>query len=264
MGLLWFLLNTNSRFKQYETIPMKINKRNVVITGGTSGIGYEIAKYLHLDNKVIVIARDASKLNALAQECQGITTYQADLSKADEVKTVADHIVKDVQSIDILINNAAVQCTATFMEDHFNYEDISHEIAVNFTSVCSLTYLLLPTLLQPQKAIILNINSGLALAPKTTSAIYCATKGALNIFSQSLRYQLEKTNISVQQAFLQLVDTSMTSGRGNNKMSAEMAAKIIIDGMERGIADHDIGKVKWLRMLLRWVPSIGRKIMKQY
>ncbi len=120
----------------------------------------------------------------------------------------------------------------------------------------------MPILLHKNKAVILNINSALALAPKTSSAIYCATKGALNIFTQSLRYQLEKTNISVQQVFLELVDTSMTRGRGKNKVSAEDAAKKIILGIERDISEHNIGKVKILRILLRLAPSIAQKILK--
>lgn len=243
---------------------MKINKRRIVITGGTAGIGYEMVKYLHPDNEVIVISRSSSKLNSLAQEFKGITTYQADLAKIGDIETVADQIVKHFESIDILINNAGVQYTPAFIDDDFRYENISNEIAVNFTSVCSLTYLLLPALLHHHRATILNVNSGLALAPKTSSAIYCATKGALNIFSQSLRYQLKKTNISVQQAFLELVDTSMTKGRGKNKMSAKTAAMQIIHGIEHDIPDHDIGKVKLLRVLLRLAPSIAQKIMKKY
>ncbi len=241
---------------------MNIKQKRIVITGGTSGIGYEMTKYLHPDNEVIVISRNARKLNKLAQVFEGIITYKADLSKLDEMESVADAIVKNFESIDILINNAAVQYTPTFLDDEFKYENISHEISLNFTSVCGLTYLLLPVLLHQDKAVILNINSALALTPKTSSAIYCATKGALNIFTQSLRYQLEKTNISVQQVFLELVDTSMTKGRGKNKVSAEDAAITIIRGIERDIPDHYIGKVKLLRIILRLAPSIAKRILK--
>ena len=100
--------------------------------------------------------------------------------------------------------------------------------------------------------------------PKTTSAIYCATKGALNIFSQSLNYQLEDTNIDVQQVFLELVETPMSQGRGSAKISAKSAAQKIIEGIALGITEHNIGKVKLLRLLLRIAPSIARKIMKKY
>lgn len=243
---------------------MKLNKKRIVITGGTSGIGYEMLKHLHTDNEIIVISRDILKLNQIKQEFNGISTYQADLSKLNDIETVADVIVKRYEQIDVLINNAAIQYTPTFLDDNFRYESIANEITLNFTSICSLSYLLLPTLLHDNEAIILNINSGLGLAPKTTSAIYCGTKGALNIFSQSLSYQLEQTNIKVQQAFLDIVDTPMTEGRGKNKMSSENAAQKIIHGIEKNISENDIRKVKLLRFMLRLAPLFARKILKNY
>lgn len=243
---------------------MNLNKKRIVITGGTSGIGYEMVKYLQPNNEIIVIARSANKLETLSREFEGVIAYQADLSKIEELEAAASAITERFEHIDILINNAAVQYAPTFVDDAFDYTSINHEITLNFTSICSLTYRLLPALTHQNKAAILMINSGLALAPKTTSAVYCATKSALNIFTQSLRYQLENTNISVQQAFLELVETAMTAGRGENKMSAEKASRIIIQGLERDVPDHDIGKVKLLRLLLRIAPSVAQKIMKKY
>ncbi|MEJ2415292.1 MAG: hypothetical protein P8Y22_08565, partial [Sulfurimonas sp.] len=68
----------------------------------------------------------------------------------------------------------------------------------------------------------------------------------------------------VLQVFLELVDTQMTKGRGENKMEPKEAAKQIIYGIENKIEDYDIGKVKLLRLLLRFIPSIARNIMKKY
>ncbi|MCG8426921.1 MAG: hypothetical protein MI754_06155, partial [Chromatiales bacterium] len=72
------------------------------------------------------------------------------------------------------------------------------------------------------------------------------------------------TNISVQQVFLELVDTAMTKGRCANKLTEEQAAIHIIDGIKHDIQDNDIGKVKLLRLLLRLAPSMAQKIMKKY
>jgi len=238
--------------------------KTVLITGGTSGIGYEMIKSLYKDNKLIVVAKDKKKLDKLLDDFDNISIYQADLSIMDDISNVSNKIMDDFEFIDVLINNAAIQYSPVFFDADFEYETIEKEITVNFTAVCSLTYVCLPLLLKSKDGIILNVNSGLALTPKTTSAVYCATKGAINIFTQSLRNQLEYTNISVLQVFLELVDTQMTKGRGENKMEAKEAAKQIIYGIENKIEDHDIGKVKLLRLLLRFIPSISKSIMKKY
>ncbi|MCU7844876.1 MAG: SDR family NAD(P)-dependent oxidoreductase [Candidatus Thiodiazotropha sp. (ex Monitilora ramsayi)] len=243
---------------------MRLKGKCIVISGGTSGIGRELVAQLYRDNRLIVVARNEEKLGRLTSELPGITVLQADLAVSSDVEAVADAIIKRFGSIDLLINNAAVQYTPTFLDDEFRYETIAREIALNLTSVCSLSYLLLPALLHREEAAILNVNSGLALAPKTTSAVYCASKGGLNIFSQSLRYQLEHTNIRVLQVFLDLVDTPMTQGRGKHKMPPSAAAQRIIRGVERNIPNNNIGKVGLLRLLLRLSPTLARRILKKY
>jgi short-subunit dehydrogenase involved in D-alanine esterification of teichoic acids len=242
---------------------MKLINKSIVITGGTSGIGYEMVKRLHPNNNMIVIGRNAKKLDELSQKFKGVYCYQADLSKLDEIELAGRELAGQFPKIDVLINNAAIQFTPTFIEDDFRYETIAHEITLNFTSICSLSALLLPSLMHDKPAVILNINSGLGLSPKTSSAIYSATKGGLNIFTQALRYQLEETNVSVQQAFLELVDTGMTEGRGKNKMSVQEAAASILKGIEQERLDNDLGKVKLLRFLLRLSPYLASKIMKK-
>ncbi len=245
-----------SRFKTFKD-------KTTVITGGTSGIGYQMVRLLSPYNTVLVIARSGERLDTLKKEFPAIQTYEADLSKPIQYEALADHILQSHPKIDVLINNAAIQHCPELLDDDFTYESISYEINLNFTSICALSYLLLPALLNKQsESVIANINSGLALAPKTGSAIYCATKSAMNSFSQSLGYQFENTNIRVTQAFLPLVDTPMTQGRGKGKISSDRAAMDIILGIEKGVSMNDIGKVKVLRYLVNLAPSLARKIMR--
>lgn len=218
---------------------------------------------LYDQNSLIVISRSSEKLSALKDEFPNVSIFQADLSKISELELLVDKVIKKLNSIDILINNVAVQYTPHFVDDDFNYTSISTEINLNFTSICSLCYLFLPALIKDSSSAIVNINSGLGLVPKTSSAIYCATKAGLNSFSKSLRYQLEDTNITVFQSFLDLVNTAMTEGRGKNKMTAEQAAKDILNGLKIDNFDNYIGKVKWLKLLLRFMPSIATKILKK-
>jgi len=242
---------------------MIMKEKTIIVTGGTSGIGYQIVRLLCHNNKVLVVARPGPRLESLANEFPEIEIYPADLFDKHNYEMVTDMIIKKHDHIDVLINNAAIQNTPTYLDNDFNYDTLQSEIHLNFNAVCSLCYLLLPALLHDEKeAIIVNINSGLALLPKTNSAIYCATKAAINVFSQSLSYQLEKTNVKVMQAFLPLVDTPMTQGRGKRKIAPEQAAKEIIMGIIRGEKVKNIGKTKLLRFLIVVAPWLARKIMK--
>jgi len=244
---------------------MLLENKTIIITGGTSGIGYEIVKQLSHNNNLLVISKTKHKLTKLKSKFPNITTICSDLSKPEEPKKLTEAITKSHKKIDILINNAATQYTPNFLADDFSYETIASETQLNFTSICTLSYLLLPSLLSSKETtLILNVNTGLALTPKESSSIYCATKAAIDSFSRNLDYQLEKSNVKVIQAFLPLVDTPMTTGRGKNKLSAIQAAKKIIVGIEKEIKVHDIGKVKLLRFLMRLTPTLARRIIRAY
>ncbi|MEM6641306.1 MAG: SDR family NAD(P)-dependent oxidoreductase [Pseudomonadota bacterium] len=241
---------------------MDLSNRNIVITGGTSGIGLELVRRLQDQNHLFVIARNAARLDHLRSQFPGIMTCRADLASSNDLAHAAAEARARFERIDVLLNNAAIQYMQHFTEPEFEPTSIEREIAINFTAVFTLCARLLPAMIHEGRAAIVNVNSGLALVPKTSSAVYCATKGAMNIFSQALRYQLAPTNVRVQQAFMPLVDTPMTAGRGAHKMSAHEAADALLRGISRGIDDHDIGKVRLLRVLMRFLPGLARKIMR--
>ena len=242
---------------------MKLADKRIVLTGGTSGIGWELARRLCRDNQLVVLSRKSARLDRLRSELPGVEVLEVDLADSGQVVSCANLLAERYEQIDLLINNAAVQFTPTFQDADFDFDSIAREIAVNFTSPCQLIAKLMPSLEKAPRAMIVNVNSGLGLVPKTSSAVYCGTKGGLNIFSQALANQLEGSSVTVKQVFLPLVDTAMTSGRGTGKLSAGGAAERIIKGIEGRQDQIDIGKVSLLRLINRLSPLLAANIMKK-
>lgn len=240
---------------------MRLADRRIVLTGGTSGIGRELAQQLSQENDVVVVARSSARSAALKADIPGVEFVPADLASADQVAAAGKALASGRQ-IHGLINCAAVQNTPTLTSSEFDVASIRREIDINLSAVCELTALLLPSLLHANRAFIMNVSSGLGLVPKTQSAVYCATKGGLNIFSQALRNQLRGTNVRVQLALLPLVDTPMTAGRGKDKMPAPDAARQILQAIEQGRQHVAIGKVKLLRAINAIAPPLAARILR--
>lgn len=241
---------------------MKLVDRNIIITGATSGIGLALALLLAEHNHITVLARKSERSVALIAAIPAVRFIPTDLANAQSVEAAGLTLANETQPHG-LINCAAIQYTPLYTDSDFVRATISREIAINLTSVCELTALVLPALLAKDEAFIMNVNSGLGLVPKTESAVYCATKGGLNIFTQALRNQLRSTNICVQQAFLPLVDTPMTSGRGTGKLEAGDVAARILTAIEQGDEDTYVGKVKLLRAINFLAPPLARWIMRR-
>lgn len=242
---------------------MKLENKNIVLTGGSSGVGLDLLRTLSSANRIINLSRRAPPRDALPPSAN-IQHIETDLADEASVRTAIAQITKEKPNgIDVLINCAAVQCLPRFTDPDFDPASIAAEIAINLTSPAQIIHALLPSLRKSKQSVILNINSGLGLVPKAESAIYCATKAGLDNLSRGLRAQLAGTGVHVSQAFLPLVDTPMTTGRGSGKLSSTEAARQIISGIERGKADIDIGKVPLLRLINRISPSIANRIMQK-
>ncbi|QQO52558.1 MAG: SDR family NAD(P)-dependent oxidoreductase [Thiohalocapsa sp. PB-PSB1] len=237
-----------------------------MLTGGTSGIGLAmVEQLLEQGHQLIVVSRSSDTLSRLKENSEQVATYACDLSSRQQTESLIETIKKSHPELSVVINNAGVQYTPMLLDQDFDLDSVEFEIKVNFVAPVWISYLLLPTLIkQTAPAAIVNISSGLAFAPKTGSAVYCATKAAIHSISQSLRYQLAGTNVQICEAILPLVDTPMTAGRGGDKLSAHEAARQIIRGVKHGKPEIYVGKARLLKPLMRLSPTLVKRIMRRY
>lgn len=239
---------------------MKTRGNVVLITGGSAGIGLALAKkYLQEGNRVIITGRNQEKLLAVKKSHPEIVTEAADSAKETDLRKLAEKY----GDVNILINNAAVQYNYVFHEDPKAEELIKSEFAIDLIGPVLLIRLFLPALLEKKEAAIINVSSGLGLVPKESAPVYCASKAALHIFSKSLRYQLEGTNVKLFEIIPPLVDTGMTKGRGKGKIAPEELVEEFWRSFSKDKYEIPIGKVKLLALVNRLYPKIAEGIMKK-
>ncbi len=240
---------------------MDLTGKTVLLTGGTAGIGAQMAQQLKAKGAQVVLTGRSPEPLAHARK-DGFETIAANLSDP----AGADAIVAALgaRPIDILINNAGQGVDHDFRESVPDLAATDACIYANLNTPIRLITLLLPRLRERSAAAIVNVTSGLAIAPNTGSAVYCATKAALRSYSQSLRAQLAGTNVTVLEALPPVVETQMTASRGGNKMPPEECARQIIDALEQGRDQVNVGMVKVLSLVHSLSPGLARKIMLRF
>ncbi|MDO4231027.1 MAG: SDR family NAD(P)-dependent oxidoreductase [Lautropia sp.] len=229
-----------------------------LITGGATGIGFALARQFHqAGNKVIIIGRRSDALDEAARQLPGIQTEQADITKAED----RERLVRQHADIDILVNNAGIQINRLLRD--LSEAEITTELDINLHAPVLFTHAFLPRLLERPEAAIVNVSSGLALVPKQSAAIYCATKAALHSFSKTLRWQLEDTPVRVFELMPPLVDTAMTAGRGTGKISADALATEFWHAFLQDRFEIRAGKTRLLSIINRLAPSVAERIMRR-
>ncbi len=244
---------------------MRTSGHTVLITGGASGIGLAMTKqFVHHGNKVIVIGRNERKLKEAEVSLPGITVYACDVSNEEQVNALIRELTELYPDINVLVNNAGIQYQYSFMDSEADEMcgKVQDEIDVNLVAPIQLTARLLPLLSRHDEAAIINISSGLGLSPKKSAPVYCATKAGLHLFTKALRYQLASTTISVFEIIPPLVDTDMTKGRGSSKISTDRLVDEFWRAFRRNQQEVLIGKVKLLKWISRFSPSLADAILK--
>jgi 3-oxoacyl-[acyl-carrier protein] reductase len=184
---------------------------NIIVNGGSRGIGKEVVLYLSQDikNQIIVTGRNAKALNALAASSSNIHAVQTDLSVPDELSvTFRDKILRYFNKIDVLINLAGTLVSKEFMEIEDKEARLMME--TNFFGPATVIRILKPFMTEGSH--ILNISSmgGYQGSVKFRGlSYYSASKAAIACLSECLAEEFKGSGISVNCIALGSVQTEM-------------------------------------------------------
>lgn len=169
-----------------------------LITGASSGIGREIAKYLaSLNYDLIIVARNTEKLNQLKSEIKNVDVrvITLDLSREQDALDLYEHLKGD--RIDFLVNNAGFGAYGKFTE-----VPLETELALIHTNVCAvhiLTKLYLKEMVARNSGYILNVGSAAGFLAGPTFSSYYASKNYVVRLTQAIHEELrrDKSNVKV-------------------------------------------------------------------
>lgn len=237
---------------------MLLEGQTVLITGGSSGIGLELARgFSSRGCRVVVCGRTRARLDAAERELENTTAVACDLSREDERERLFSTMRERFPELAILVNNAAMLQYYELGTTPSTSPSAAEEISTNLTAVIELTTLFLPILKTRPHAALVNISSAVAYTPLATAPVYSATKAALHSFSQSLRWQLRETPVRVFEVFPPSTDTPLIRRLETGKLSPADVATRTLRGLERDREELRIGKASLLHWLSRIAPGFA-------
>ncbi|HWL10380.1 MAG TPA: SDR family oxidoreductase [Planctomicrobium sp.] len=178
-----------------------MSSETVLITGASSGIGWELAKRFAADgSELILVARRADRLNELADQLHAkhgtvSTVIVCDLSLPDAPQHLVNQIHAQGKQVDVLINNAGFGQLGAFNEIPLDRQ--LNMIQLNVSALVALTHLCLPGMLSRKRGAIMNIGSTASFQPGPNVAVYYATKAFVLSFSEAIWKELKGTGVTV-------------------------------------------------------------------
>jgi uncharacterized oxidoreductase len=242
---------------------MKTSGNTILITGGTSGIGFALAaEFAAIGNTVIVTGRSQSNLDAARTKIPGIHTIQSDVSAPAAIASLYKQVVAEFPGLNVLINNAGIMRKINLHTFGPDLQDVTREVEIDLNGAIRMVIQFLPHLKKQKSAAIVNVSSGLAFVPLASSPVYCAAKAAVHSFTQSLRVQLKNTGITVFELAPPMTATPLLTGAfgaddlpGVKPTDAKTVANHAIDGIRRDRLEIRPGLSSALKIMSRLAPN---------
>src|SRR5258706_3476360 len=217
---------------------MKLRSNTIPITGGGSGIGYELTKQLTaLGNTILITGRDQAKLDRAKAAFPKLHIFRSDVSDPKAIAALYEKVTKQFPGLNVLINKAGIMREINVHDKAGSLEDITREIEINLSGPIRMVKQFLPHLKTQSEAAVMNVSSGLAFVPLPISPVYCATKAGLHSFTESLRVQLQSTKVKVFELAPPATQTELLGDfdfedmKGVSIVKVEDIVKVAVKGM---------------------------------
>ncbi|WP_321992758.1 glucose 1-dehydrogenase [Marispirochaeta aestuarii] len=224
---------------------MRLENKRMIVTGASRGIGRVMAQFFAREGASVVIsARNEKELKAVEEEIcsEGGDVFLkiADMSRKDEIKDLVEYTVKQLGSVDVLVNNAglpmfgcAIDDPADFVEDRFN-----QVIDTNFKGYWYAARYVIPYMRKQKSGNIINISSVRGHLGLANESAYCGVKGAINMFTKALAVEAAHDGVRVNTISPGAIQTEAVGhwirsryGREAQKEYAEKFGDVFEQGM---------------------------------
>jgi uncharacterized oxidoreductase len=240
---------------------MKLQGKTILITGGTSGIGFELARQLlERGNTVIITGRDSRKLEAARARLPGVHALECDTGDPSAIQALHTTVSTRFPALDVLVNNAGIMRNLR-IDRARDLLDVTREIDINLSGPIRMVQQFLPQLKSRPGSAIVNVSSGLAFIPYAISPVYSAAKAGLHAFSLCLRAQLAGTGVAVIELAPPGTETKLFRGefeaetKSMKPMEVSVLVKHAIAGIESGKLEIRPGLSNVLKAMSRIAPA---------
>lgn len=216
------------------------NSLKILITGGTRGLGRKIAeKLISQGHEIYIVGKTPAK--EIDQSYLSVVTayIECDMSNIKELETAVLSLINKTGRIDVLVNNAAVRKSDRL--GSFQTDEIQRSINVDFMSPVVLSNLCLPLMKRNNFGRIINISSISAYHVYSSGTLYCSSKRALIIFSESLSKELRVLNGAV--TVNTICPDSFSSLNGAQEKNYHWIAESVLKNIEKIINSESNGRV---------------------
>jgi len=238
---------------------MKLTGRTILITGGSAGIGLAFAlKFVELGNEVIVTGRRQAVLDEVKAKHPRLHIIQSDVADPAQIAALAARVKADFPNLDVLMNNAGVMLHKNLKAPAADLAGLMAEMNINLGGVIGMTSAFID-ILMANKGTLINVSSALAFVPLPSAPIYSASKAAIHSYTQSLRFQLEKTGVEVIELMPPAVKTDLAAdiaeGDGFTLITTDELVKQSFAYLKAGALEIRPGQAKLLAFMRRLAPE---------